>query len=752
MEEANLIQRLRAQALEDYKSWCAGREPEEPEDGHAALGDLPAGTLLRLLNKLSNDIPTGIDYHPIYCACVLHRNFRALQNGMASLPELCPDEMEILFRFARIFLNVGCYAKCIDCCDLCLKEPYAALLPPERHMEVLFARSKARRNMGEYLFALDDLRQALRVVDQHPEIAYWKGAVLVRIGKVYSQFLMMMSVSLCFLQEAKDQLTPWLSAEDPEIRKRAQQEYAICLDSIGQYWKGKGEREKAVAWFQAAQKINEDLGRTAGIFRTESHMIMTKYPELLGKQERSAELDRLVRALQYIVRKLQDDHTNQRGLAVRLLHLSEIQARMGNSAGARYSMDASRKMARLYRDDKTLIKLKIAELRYGVFQSGEGKQDLRDTLDLARERKYYGYEIQLHDAVIEAIRRQRLSRDQLLNSLSRSRTLYLQLSNIAQNTIEKISNLSEQPEARDEFSYLSEQNSKDLLVKVVHDYDLFIQKMNEIIDQLLQITEQRSKDLNKALLAEAKASLASGVLHDLKHILASDGDETCLDIVLERLEGEDSGLPRENRRELMEQIQMVNANLKEKIFPRIRQATRVPNDFRQAVNVLEIFSEVRQLRLEKQEGLPQPGGADGPNGEALVTVDCPDRLSIVYNREIFFNLIKEMYRNAVDYQRRTQAAVTGYLMRAQEQDGVVEVQILTQFRDEALAQAAAEAISDQLRAETAREDGFGIRMLRSFVQHKTGGVWTAAKVNSGTVAGIRFSVPRGGNTYEEWTV
>lgn len=743
MGQEEIIQALNKQAKADYLCWCDGREPEGPDFDSAISQDLSIQSLLIMLDRISRNKPIEVDYGAIYCACVLGKSFTYLQKKMDACPVVGLDGLTILLRFARIFLNVGDYAKCIDCCNFCLKEQNVFQLPLELQVEVLFTRAKAQRNMGEYQYALEDLRNAIHIVDKNDTIAFLMGAVLLRIGKVYSQFLMMMSVSLCFLNEAKARLELWLDEADPGIRTRANIEYAICLDSIGQYWQGKGDQEKAIFWFLKAEKINKDLDRTPGVFRTRSHIIMTAYPELLHKPERSDELEQMTQELQYIVRKLEDDHVNQRGLAVRLLHLSELQARRGRIIDALYSLEKSREMARLYRDDKTQIKQKIVELKYGVFKGVINKKDLLTIIELAKRRKYYGYEINLHEAVIEAIDLGYLSNELKLNSLSRSRSLYLQLSNIAQEAINRVSRISDQ--SKDEFSYLSETNGKELLVKVVNDYDLFIQKMNKIIVQLLQITEQRSKDLNKAILAEAKASLASNILHDLKHILVSTEGQTYLDTVLEKLKYDYPELSQEKRDQLINYIQMVNQSLKKKIIPQIKDATRVPNDFNREINVLDIFSEVCQWGQEEYTNILSLNEKKVDSEElaiAPVEILCPDDLTIVYNRQSFLNLIKEMYRNALDYQRKNQVGVKKNIMEAKDQDGEVEIQILTQFMDEECALQAAKAIADQLNEENGLEDGFGIRALRGFVQFKTGGACTATAAKSMDQAGIRFTVPR----------
>ena len=743
MEQEEIIQALNKQAKADYLCWCDGREPEGPDFDSDIFQDLSIQSLLIVLDRVSSKKPIEVDYGAIYCACVLGKSFTYLQKKMDASPVVGLDGLTILLRFARIFLNVGDYAKCIDCCNFCLKEQNVFQLPLELQVEVLFTRAKAQRNLGEYQYALEDLRNAIHIVDKNDTISFLMGAVLLRIGKVYSQFLMMMSVSLCFLNEAKARLEPWLDEADSRIRTRANKEYAICLDSIGQYWQGKGDQEEAIFWFLKAEKINKDLDRTPGIFRTRSHIIITAYPELLHKPERSDELEQMTQELQYIVRKLEDDHVNQRGLAVRLLHLSELQARRGRIIDALYSLEKSREMARLYRDDKTQIKQKIVELKYGVFKGVINKKDLLTIIELAKRRKYYGYEINLHEAVIEAIDLGYLSNELKLNSLSRSRSLYLQLSNIAQEAINRVSRISDQ--SKDEFSYLSETNGKELLVKVVNDYDLFIQKMNKIIVQLLQITEQRSKDLNKAILAEAKASLASNILHDLKHILVSTEGQTYLDTVLEKLKYDYPELSQEKRDQLINYIQMVNQSLKKKIIPQIKDATRVPNDFNREINVLDIFSEVCQWGQEEYTNILSLNEKKVDSEElalAPVEILCPDDLTIVYNRQSFLNLIKEMYRNVLDYQWKNQVGVKKNIMEAKDQDGEVEIQILTQFMYEECALQAAKAIADQLNEENGLEDGFGIRALRGFVQFKTGGACTATVAKSMDQVGIRFTVPR----------
>lgn len=739
MEYDEKLRLLKICSLDKYYKWCERTAYGTACNGEPFLTGLPVEDLLKLLDAFFSRIPQAVNYDSIYCACAVLICFPHLQAGMKTSPRLNFDRIRILFRCARFLLNVGCDRECIEICDLCLLKQNETSLTLEMHIEVLFARSKAYRNLGEYQSALDDLRKALCMVNNNGDISYLMGAVLVRIGKVYSQFLMMMSVSLCFLNEAEEQLKKWLDSDDEHIRERATLEYAICLDAIGQYWKGKDYPDDAIEYFKRAKEINDAIGRVAGVFRTQSHIIITEYPQLLGQGQCQDELLSRTQTLKYIVRNLKDDPANQRGVAIRLLHLAEIEAQSGPSQmeNAINAVSASRENALLFQDAKTQIKLKISELKFGIYNGVINQKDLREVMELAVNRKYFGYEIKLNDAVIEAIRRKAISGADLLNVLSRNRTLYLYLSNVAQSTIRKIS--SKTIDEKDEFSYLSDKNNRDLLVGVVSDYDVFIKKMNEIIDQLLKITDQRSKDLNKAIIAEAKASLASGILHDLKHILTTEAGTTCLDSVEKDLDRWGEPLSPQQRDALLNPIRLVNRNLKEKILPKIQEATRVPNDFNYEINIMDVFSEVSKMQLS--ERLDEEESLDGISA-VHVELDCPDKLSIIYNQRIFTNLIKEMFRNALDYQKACNAKVTKYIMQATDNMGEVEIAILTQFEDTLQAEQAAEAISGQLDSKNGREDGYGVRLLRGFMQSKTGGASVASEYQFKDIAGIRFSIPK----------
>ena len=728
MDKEKVFARFQAQVLRDYEDWCSGREDVTVD----VMPELRQGTLAELMGLLDlifRRIPM-VDYDMLYCFCALKHTFPVLLDLIQVPYSLDAAGLARMLTYAKIFLNAGAYEECIECCDVYLREVCnIRQRPPKEHAEILFTKSKAHRNFGRYQDALDVLWEALRFVDIHDEIAYLQGSVLLRIGKVYSDYLMMIGVSICFLQEAKDQLEKWLTnTDDPETEEYVKKEYAICLDSMGQYWREKDKPKKAVEFFSEARKWNISIGRLSGVYRNEAH-VMAVY---LKGGTQADELENMIRKMQYIIRQLMDDQGNQKGVGVRQLHLAKMQVAAGDLDGAEFSLKESRRMSRLYQDDKTLIKTHIVDLQYNICQGAADRASLMRVLDLAKKRRYYKLEIALNQWMIEAIESGRLSSSDILTPLQSNRALYLKLSATAQSTIRKVT----EHECRSEFAYLSEKNSVNLLENVVGDYEWFVQKMNDIINRLLKITQGRSDELTAAAISEAKASLASSVLHDLKHILIKkDGGRvfTSLDPVIDALKRWESSIPPEEYKDLLSNISRVNETLKESIYSRISEATRMPQDFSQDILVNHVLSDLSRQKPEEYQKMNRI--------EQQIEVDCAEDLVVQYNYNIFAALMKELLRNAIDYQKKTGTVVSRYLLKASENLGQISFSVLTEFQDEQDAKQAYLQIDRQLQAKNG-EDGYGTKLLRNFMRVKTGSAIGPKAKQVERTAGICFEVPQ----------
>ena len=641
------------------------------------------------------------------------------------------EALSNLIEYASFLLSIGSYELCVKLCHCVLSSRSESPVSSVDRLKTLFLQAKAYRNSGEYPLALQTLHLALEMIDADESMAYTKGAALLRIGKVYSEYLMMMRVSIHFLTEAESELSKWLDDANGTIRAKANSEYAICLDSIGQYWSRRENYKEAILYFNKAENVNRSLGRQSGIRRNQAHRTVARMKQLdLTDPSSAAAQSSLIREMQGIIRALLNDPKNEKGAGVRYAQLAEMYFVTKNEADARSALAESRRIASRYGDNKTLARAETIELKY---LSDPVYGNLREVTSLLKQLNYSHYQISVNDLAISAINDGRLSNynaiDNVIYYLQDNRAIYLKLSKIAKDTILTISDET----TRSEFSHLTSRDRFSLLREIIGDYDWFINKMNEIIDKLISISKKRSDSLNIAVISEAKASLASSVLHDFKHIVATSASGeitgTILDPILEILRSGAEITP-DVRQKLIDSISDTNDKLKTSILPRINEATRVPRNFQELINVREVFLNISSQKPEEYQSIRE-----------AVTVDCDESIQILYNYDMFATLFKELLRNAIDYQRKNDLAVQGYVLKAEINEiGIITLSVLTDFQEEKDAENARNAIHSHLSGSD-RDYGYGLKILNVFVLNKTRSSYFPTVAGKGRQAGISFKVP-----------
>ena len=638
-----------------------------------------------------------------------------------------------LITYASFLLSIGSYDLCVKLCGCILSSRNTHLISSVDRLKTFFLQAKAYRNSGQYPSSLKTLHLALDSIEADKKLMFMKGAALLRIGKVYSEYLMMTGVSIYFLQEAELELSGWLDHTDSMIREKVSTEYAICLDSIGQYWSRRKEYDEAISYFDRAEEINRSLKRHSGILRNKAHKTVTLMNQIYSVDPFNATAQTiLLREMLGIVRALLNDSKNEKGAGVRYAQLAEMYFKAGREQDARFALSESRRIAHQYRDNKTLARAETIELKY--FSGYDMGANLRETSALLKQLNYYYYQINVNDLAISAVEDGRLPGFEVIGFLQDNRAIYSKLSEIAKNTIITISDQKTQSE----FSHLSIHDRFSLLREIIGDYDWFINKMNEIIDKLLTISKKRSDSLNTATISEAKASLASSVLHDFKHIIAtSESGEisgTILDPVLDALcSGAEITPPI--RKKLINSISDTNEKLKTKILPRINEATRVPRNFQELIDVRNVFLNISEQKPEEYQSINEE-----------ITVECNKAIQIEYNIGLFTTLFKELLRNAIDYQIKNQLVVKGFVLKAEEREiGIITLSVLTIFQDEREAENAYDSVRRQL-SNSVEDYGYGFKMLYNFMLCKTRGSYSPTAVkedcHTGTSrVGISFKVP-----------
>lgn len=641
---------------------------------------------------------------------------------------LSTEDLRKMFEYSSILLEYGSYEICIKLCEWIISLPSTFCILPEQRLKIVFLQAKAYRNSGQYSLALKTLHSALDYTEEE-KCSYMKGAALLRIGKVYSEYLMMTNVSIHFLEEAESELIKWRDHPDESIRLSVKNDYAICLDSIGQYWRNQNQYEKALEYFSQAEKINRNLERNAGILRNQAHAIVTEMKQIAQIDSSCVEKQQtLISKMQSIVRALLNDSKNEKGAGVRYAQLAEMYLAAGRESDARFALRESRQIAHKHGDVKTLARAATIELQY--FPDNELGENLREVSTLVKKLNYYHWQTDINDLAISAIKEDKLPGFDVIAFLQENRAVYSKLSEIAKNTIITISDHSIQSE----FSHLSTEARFSLLSEIVESFDWFTEKMNRIIDELIKISKERSDSLNAAAISEAKASLASSVLHDFKHIIETPNSgekaKTILDPVLDGLQSETEITPT-TREDLANKVSVANERLK-KILSQINEATRVPRDFHERINVRDVFLIISDQKPEEYMSISEE-----------IRVDCDKAIQIEYNTGLFTILFKELLRNAIDYQCRNSLKIDSFVLKGERSEtGFISLSVLTSFQELRDADKAFESISEQLSGNS-REYGYGLKLLYNFILCKTGSTSFIVPVKDKDTyqAGLSFKIP-----------
>lgn len=623
---------------------------------------------------------------------------------------------EVLSRineYISIHLGFGNYDQCIELCNCIFSALGEHPVLSNALLQNMFLQAKAYRNKGQYPLSLETLCAALDSIEADEKLAYRKGSVLLRIGKVYSEYLMMMRVSIFFLEEAKYELSKWCNHPDRKIHSKARTEYAICLDSIGQYWREQEEYGKAISYFNEAEEVNRSIERQSGILRNKAHRLVSQMRQLDSIESIESindvtQREELIREMQTIVRVLCSDSQNVKGAGVRYAQLADMYFEAGKIEDARLALAQSRHIARQHGDNKTLARAETIELKHSSDRNlGD---NLREVMVLLKNLNYYHYQIDVNNLAFSAVKERRLRGFEGIGFLQNNRAIYLELSKIAKNTIKRISN----PAFRSEFSHLSVNDRFSLLRGIIDDYGWFINSMNKIIDQLIIISKERSDSLNEAVNSEAKASLASSVIHDVKHVLTSRSGEivrTELDPILETLNSNVEITPT-TREYLINTISNTNLRLKT-ILPRIEEATRLPRDLHEMIDVRDIFLSISNQKPEEYQSLKE-----------TIDVECNRMIQIEYNIELLATLFKELLRNAIDFMVKNDLKVDRFILKAEKFEnveiGFINFSVLTEFQEVADAEKAYENIHEQLSGSE-KKYGYGLKLLNNFMLCKTGG-------------------------------
>ena len=128
---------------------------------------------------------------------------------------------------------VGAFQACIEQYEILRKSSLWARLNSIEQMEIMKDSAKSYRNIGDFIHALKLYYDCLRLNPEQDWLQ--KVELLLKIGKVYRNYLMQIELARFYVEEAYAILT---ENRTPELNEEKEWKYAvICFDTLGQIYR-----------------------------------------------------------------------------------------------------------------------------------------------------------------------------------------------------------------------------------------------------------------------------------------------------------------------------------------------------------------------------------------------------------------------------------------------------------------------------------------------------------------------------------
>ncbi len=662
---------------------------------------------------------------------------------------------DYLIYWFSVCISVGAYKDCIVCTKACMDPEIWETFDSNLQVKILQYSAKSQRNLGYYTDAFNTYRLALRIAKESDN-ALEAGIVLLKIGKVYSNYLIQKSLSLGFLLEALNYFK--ICSTDDILCKKFT---AICHDAIGQVkreWMPKEARKH----FKKALEINGEIERNTGNIRANAHLILLEFNNAPPKKKKM-----LVEKMQDIIWELLSDDNNIIGAGVRWIELASMYYKMGEYDNACVCIDKGKNIAALYSDNKTLVRAMLLDAKMyrhdrerALAAIGEGKKTASRYSLMVYESQINEMEIEFHNYLFDQ-KLADIKTEQPVSLLKKNKIIYMELVNRVKESLQRINNADR---SEDEFSFLTSKVTKGLKENVLFDYDDIINKLDQIIKNLifeLQKIEGKEQDL---LVSSIMNSLARELLHDLKGLIPINSDVSRLDTIREILrriagclvvEYKDHSKTNDNMEGLAKQIneqaselQNIDNSLK-KIKKIIAKNINLPRDLKENFSMSSVcknaVNEMNQIF---------PGFS-----ERIVFEDlCKKDIVLKLNANLMSNIIGNLIRNAIDYLQKKGGDTSGekiyvslghdvpatVYMEDMPKDGILS--ITTLFKSQAEAENVRRLIDRGLAAEYSSDEyssGYGLETAsRIFCQLMSGTVKSDSyEWMDGFNSGIRIKFP-----------
>ncbi len=247
------------------------------------------------------------------------------------------------------YRKVGAFQACIDQYEILQNSEIWDRFEGTEKVYIMKEAAKSYRNIGKFSPALKIYYNCLLMNSESEQAWLERVELLLKIGKVYRNYLMQIELARFFVEEAYRILEEHETAAAENGNK--QRYKVICLDTLGQIYRDEGKYDEAEIFFKESEKLSGEKGGRAYF-----HEILMKYQrkDKYTEDELAAGIAELTEA----IRRLETDPMEEVGVGIRSVQLSRLKFMdcLRDKSEAYTEVRKGRKVALKYNDMKTVIR------------------------------------------------------------------------------------------------------------------------------------------------------------------------------------------------------------------------------------------------------------------------------------------------------------------------------------------------------------------------------------------------------------
>lgn len=279
--------------------------------------------------------------HCYLCEDTIHNLYNASDDW--SITKLIVRECFSSYR------KVGAFQACVNQYEILRKSVIWDDFKSAEKLHIMKEAAKSYRNIGKFGSALELYYECLKMNSESEQAWLERVELLLKIGKVYRNYLMQIELAKFFVEEAERILQKnrtHVSKNKNELRYTI-----ICLDTLGQIYRDEGKYNLAEKCFKESEIL---YGKKGG--RAYFHEILMKYKK--EGNYTGVELEAGIADLADAIKTLEANPMDEVGIGIRSVQLGHLKFmnESKDKSEAYAEIWKGRKVALKYNDMKTVIR------------------------------------------------------------------------------------------------------------------------------------------------------------------------------------------------------------------------------------------------------------------------------------------------------------------------------------------------------------------------------------------------------------